>query len=180
MPAPVPAMTERKKSKKGAQYHFLLDDMLKKTARWMRILGIDADHIEKVSDDVVLERAQKTKRLLLTMDVPLYRRCFKREIPCVLVPPGNATEQIAFVLKQYPAKITFPRKTLCPRCNGELERVPKARVKDKVFPKVYARHRVFWLCTNKECGKIYWEGTHWARIRKVADEVKRLLRKKEK
>ncbi len=173
-------MAGRKGSQKKANVTFLLDDMLKKTARWMRILGIDADHIEKVSDDVVLERAQKTKRPLLTMDVPLYRRCFKREIPCLLVPAGSAAEQIAFVLRQYPAKITFPKKTLCPRCNGELERVPKARVKDKVFPKVYSRHRVFWLCKNKKCGKIYWEGTHWQRIRKVADEVKQLLRKKEK
>jgi uncharacterized protein with PIN domain len=173
-------MEKRKDSKKGAEVHFLLDDMMKKTARWMRILGIDADHIEKVSDDVVLERAQKTKRLLLTMDVPLYRRCFKREIPCLLVPAGSAPEQIAFVLAHHPARITFPKKTLCPQCNGELGRVPKAKVKDKVFPRVYARHRVFWLCRNKKCGKIYWEGTHWQRIRKVADEVKKLLKKQTK
>ena len=36
------------------------------------------------------------------------------------------------------------------------------------------RFKKFWICKNKECGKIYYEGIHWEKMRKQLEKVKNL------
>jgi len=156
---------------------FVADEMLKKTARWMRILGVDVLYPETTDDSAIMDIVSRTGRVLLTMDKYLYRRCFKRGVPCFFVPKGSSEEQIIAIMKEYGLKMErFPSRTLCPQCNGKLKEVGKKAVKEKVFPSIYGRHRLFWLCDK--CGKIFWPGSHWVKIRKAACRIRKALGEK--
>jgi uncharacterized protein with PIN domain len=52
-------------------------------------------------------------------------------------------------------------------CGGELDEVPKEQVAEKVPARSYAWAERFWEC--QRCGKPFWQGTHWERIRRVLD-----------
>lgn len=156
---------------------FVADEMLKKTARWMRIFGIDVLYPESIDDGALMEIASKTRRVLLTMDRYLYRRCFRKGVQCFFVPNGSSEEQIIALMKAYDLEMErFPSRTLCPQCNGTLKEVGKKAVKGKVFSSIYKRHRLFWSCDK--CGKIFWPGSHWLKIRKAAFRIRKALKEK--
>lgn len=155
---------------------FVADMMHKKLARWMRILGYDTVYPDFAEDDRIMEFARKEKRVLLTQDVELASRAKKKGIGVLLVPRDTEVEsQVSFVLRELKLSIDFPKRTLCPQCNGELMVVGRERVEgNENVPKgVLARNSSFWLCKN--CKKAYWEGSHWERIKKAVEKIQKEL-----
>ncbi len=155
---------------------FVADIMLKKLARWMRILGYDTIYPDFIEDERILELAKSKRRILLTQDVGLASRAGKKEVRTLLIPRDVDVEsQVAFVLRELKLSVDFPAKTLCPQCNGELEVVGKERVRgnENVPAGVLERNSSFWLC--KSCKKVYWEGSHWGRIKKAVEKIKKEL-----
>ncbi len=148
---------------------FLADEMLKKTCRWLRILGADCEFIEELKDDEIILLAKRKKRPLLTSDVGLFRRMHKRNLPVLLLEENDIAKQLMKISNAYPLKLSFPLRTRCPKCNKVLRQVAKKSVKGKVFARVYSAHSSFWKCPK--CGKIYWEGTHWKEISGVARRI---------
>jgi uncharacterized protein with PIN domain len=154
---------------------FVADAMLKKLARWLRILGFEALYPDDIADSRVIAVAKQKRAVLLTQDVELCGRAARQRIGCYLVPRVATERQIACVMRKFDLRIEgFPSRTLCPQCNGALREVGKAQVRGKVYPQVYARHRKFWVCAR--CGKVYWRGTHWEKIKKAVGRIKRMLR----
>jgi len=151
----------------------LLDEMLRRTATWCRILGIDTEILHGKSDSELLERAGKEDRILVTRDMELSLRCEKRQVKCIFVRSDKPEEQIAQIIRESGAKTTFPEAILCPACNGELEVVDVSAVEAVVPPNVLATQKKFWKC--KSCGKAYWEGSHWRNITKFYEKVRALL-----
>lgn len=151
----------------------LLDEMLGRTASWCRVLGIDAQFITGRSDTWLLEHAKKNGLIFVTMDVELCNRCLQQGVRCVFLKSGSREEQLAQIIRETGADVTFPEKTRCPKCNGELlagGRELAAGVPESVA----AAHEKFWKCAS--CGKIYWEGSHWKNITRVYERVQELLR----
>ncbi|MFH1448346.1 MAG: Mut7-C RNAse domain-containing protein, partial [Candidatus Micrarchaeota archaeon] len=100
---------------------FVADLMLKKLARWLRILGVDTVYPEVVEDEDILELAKTENRVLLTQDVELASRAGGYGVESFLVPREDCFEkQVAAVLKRFEIVIDYPEKTLCPQCNGLL------------------------------------------------------------
>jgi uncharacterized protein with PIN domain len=153
----------------------LLDEMLKKTAKWLRIFGIDTDFAEGRGDSELLELASKEAMVLVTRDGPLYSRCVKRGVKCFFVRNEDLKEQVADIKIGLGLEFTFPEKTRCPACNTPLELVPKDQVKGLVDEKVLERFDKFWLC--RKDSKVYWEGSHWVNITRIYDEVEELCKK---
>jgi hypothetical protein len=163
---------------------FLADLMLKKLCRWLRIFGIKclyAGDLEDYAqeDDELIRFAIKNKLVLLTSDELLYAKA-KDYVHAVLFKTQDTEKQLVQLMREsrIPLSKDFPSKTLCPQCNSPLKEVARKKVKGKVFSAVYARHDVFWVCANKKCGKIYWEGTHWNKIEKTAERVAEEIEKK--
>jgi uncharacterized protein with PIN domain len=50
----------------------------------------------------------------------------------------------------------------CMHCNGKLERVAKEDVLERLPPHTRATKEEFSVCA--ECGKVYWKGSHHARM----------------
>ncbi len=150
---------------------FVADVMLKNIARWMRIFGVEVIYPETEDDDEILKLAEMENAVLLTMDIPLWRKCAKRGMECFLVPEGSAETQLVSIFKEFNIGIgEFESKTLCPKCNGKLKAVEKGQVKEKIPEKSFERHDKFWEC--KKCGKVYWEGSHWKKIGEMAEKIK--------
>lgn len=156
---------------------FVADMMLKKLARWLRILGYDTIYPDFVEDDRIMEFAGKENRVLLTQDVELVSRAKKKGAKALLIPRDvDVEEQVAFVLLELSLTVDFPARTRCPQCNGELEVVGRKEVtgNPNAPEGVVARNSSFWLC--KTCRKVYWEGTHWKKITKSVEKIKEKMK----
>ncbi len=137
---------------------FLADAMLGRLATWLRLLGYDTVYLPDADDHELARIARAEDRVLLTRDVELTRR---RGVRHVLIESEQVDAQLrqVFHALELSARDAFSR---CAECNLVLQSVSKDRVRDQVPPYVFQTHDRFLRC--RRCGKIYWRGTHWARI----------------
>jgi uncharacterized protein len=141
---------------------FACDAMLGGLARWLRAAGYDAWWRADVGDWELVRLAQREGRVLLTSDTGIFRIGIVRdgELPGLFIPHGlDKPGQLAFVLRELSLPLREPR---CMACGGELRRVPKEQVEDRVPPRTYAWLEEFWQCGC--CGGVFWQGSHWQRI----------------
>ena len=59
--------------------------------------------------------------------------------------------------------------SLCLECNAPLRPIDKAEVAHRLPPDVRARHARFSTCDR--CRRVFWEGSHWRRMRSVVDRL---------
>jgi hypothetical protein len=124
------------------------------------MVGFDTWY-ERDADDALLASISGNEgRLLLTRDVGLLKR---REIThgyCVRFDKPH--EQLREVTGRFALNSHFAPFTRCMACNGLLYAVRKTEVADLLPPHTLATKEEFSRCRN--CGKIYWRGSHHARM----------------
>ena len=151
---------------------FLVDVMLQKLGRWLRILGVRADMPEDEDDTKILEQAKREGLILLTRDQELIGRAQRLKIKVFAIPKEETgvEGQLGLVIKEFRIKPEgFEERTLCTKCGGNLELVGKKEVGGKVPEDVVERFDDFLKC--KSCGQVYWEGSHW---RKINERIRRM------
>jgi uncharacterized protein with PIN domain len=134
---------------------FLADAMLGRLARWLRILGYDAEYFPGEDDDL-LRQARREGRVLLTRDTRLLQR---RPLPPHLF---IESDHVMAALRLNPA---VPPAHRCSCCNAVLEPRDKAQVVGRVPEFVWSHHQAFWACPR--CQRIYWAGSHRRRMEKA-------------
>ena len=136
----------------------LADGMLGRLAKWLRILGFDTLYDPALDDHALLRLARAEGRILLTCDRELAHR---RGAPSLLVESTDLESQLRQVVRDLHLNpdAAFSR---CPVCNAPLREVEKSQVAGRVPPYVFRTQERFSLCP--QCGRIYWRGTHWARM----------------
>jgi len=145
--------------------------MLGSLARKLRIYGFDTIYDTTLNDVELIRIAESHDRTLLTSDRELFLRATNRNISAVLIVGDNDTARLASVFGslQIAAELN-PERSRCPVCNGLLEEAIKSSLTD--IPKtVLERHERFYICEN--CGKVYWQGSHWRRMKSIADIVRK-------
>jgi len=148
----------------------IFDEMLKRTATWCRIFGVDSLHAKDLSDSEILKTAKNEERILATRDEELAKRGKAAGVRVILLKEDKLEDQFNQLKSELGDIFTFPEKTRCPACNGKLDIVDKDRVRNKVIDNVYEQNEKFWVC--KECGKTYWEGSHWKNITRIFKSIK--------
>ena len=145
-------------SGREVEVKFIVDGMLGRLAKWLRILGYDTAYLPRLDDNQLVRLARAEGRLLLTRDRGLARR---RGLQCLLIESDYLEEQLRQILTELALteENSFSR---CPVCNTPLQRIEKTELEGRVPPHIFHTHKDFSLCPN--CGKIYWPGTHWARM----------------
>ena len=134
-------------------------------ARWLRAAGCEAFWRQDISDADLVNEAMRTSAMIITTDSPLLdRRPITRgDVRAIWVPPTlTMLEQLRLVQ----AELSLPDRDLdsrCMRCGGELAGVSKEAVKERIPPRTYLWRDEFWEC--RDCGQLFWNGTHWKRIR---------------
>jgi uncharacterized protein with PIN domain len=148
---------------------FIVDCMLGRLAKWLRILGYDTIYFSEISDRAFVNIALREKRFILTRDTLLVRRRGVKDF--LLVEGDHFRDQLSFVverLKLEPGKEILSR---CILCNALLKEIDKNTVKLKVPDYVFKTQSSFMICET--CNKIYWGATHKEEIER---EVKTLFR----
>lgn len=150
---------------------FLCDAMLGALAKWLRAAGHDARYAREgtdISDANLVRVAMEEGRVLLTSDRGFLERkpVRDREVTFLLVPHAPVEEQLRLVAGRFGLK---RRPSRCMECNGELEVVSPGAVADQVPPKVAENQESFFRCRG--CGRVFWYGSHWARIGARLDRV---------
>lgn len=144
------------------EIRFLADDMVGRLARWLRILGYDTYYANPLPDERLAEIASREDRVILTRHAALTE--LFPDLVIFVLEEENPWIQLREVVRRFhldtESGLFFTR---CSTCNGLLESIDRANYRDKIPPKSYEAFDEFWRCPD--CGKIYWEGTHVARMR---------------
>lgn len=135
----------------------LVDAMLGKLARWLRLVGYDAEYWREGSDEQLIAAAREQGRLIVTKDHALAGR---RGVDALLIGTDDLDGQIAEARIALALRGPVPESfTRCAECNGLLVELSHADAQGIVPPYVWQTQTVFRRCTR--CGRAYWKGTHW-------------------
>ncbi|MGQ9672527.1 MAG: Mut7-C RNAse domain-containing protein [Candidatus Aminicenantales bacterium] len=155
---------------------FVVDCMLGKLAKWLKILGFDVVYFNKGEDAVLLSRARREGRLLLTRDHQLQEKA--KDIRVLLIASENWKEQLDQVLEELDLRDAAKPYSRCLDCNVELKTVAKQKVKNLVAPFVYEQATSFAICPA--CGRVFWPGTHFEDMEEKIKEILGCRRQKRK
>jgi uncharacterized protein with PIN domain len=137
---------------------FVVDGMLGSLARWLRILGYDADYDPARDDNELTWIARAEGRILLTRDVQLAGR---RGIKSLLIQHQELEAQLGQTIKSLGLALDNPFSR-CPVCNTPLEEIDKEAAASLVPSFVLETQSNFRRCPA--CQKVFWQGTHWQRM----------------
>jgi uncharacterized protein with PIN domain len=141
---------------------FILDVHLGKLAGLLRMLGFDTLYSNDYEDEQLVEIGIAENRIILTRDLELLKR--KVVTHGYYVRSKVVRNQTAEVIRRFQLEGGIRPFTRCLNCNTALADVEKERIAGKVPPFVYKMHSIFRQCP--ECGKVYWKGTHWKRMKR--------------
>jgi len=155
--------THRSPSRHGpASPRFLCDAGLGGLARWLRAAGYAALWFPDIDDAGLLRKAQQLGCIVLTTDSLMMERGVLRDgaIPALWLPPALRKQaQLALVFREFGLPVREPR---CMKCGGELRRVDKESMRERIPPKTWRWIDEYFVCA--ECGQLFWRGTHWQKI----------------
>jgi uncharacterized protein with PIN domain len=139
---------------------FVLDGHLGRLAAYLRMLGFDTWYERDADDPQLAAIASAEGRVLLTRDVGLLKRREVRFGYCVRSQKPH--EQLREVARRFDLQPHFTPFQRCMDCNAPLDPVPKADVSDILPPHTRETKTEFSRCRG--CGKIFWRGSHHARM----------------
>lgn len=146
---------------------FVADAHFGGLARLLRMAGFDTLY-DNACDDAGIEAiAVRDGRIVLTRDRELLKRraithgCYVRGL--------SSPEQLRAVFERLDLAASARPFTLCMHCNAPLREADKAEVLDRLPPKVRERHQRFTTCDV--CRRVFWQGTHWQRMRSLIEDL---------
>jgi len=137
---------------------FMVDHMLIKLGKYLRILGYDAEWDNAQRTHELIRRANREGRVFVTRNTRLPDQ-YPAPDRVMVLSSTDPVEQLWEVVAEFgirPEQFLFSK---CIRCNVFLDQVPdKSEVADSVHPNVLARYDVFHRCPR--CGTVFWQGSH--------------------
>lgn len=145
---------------------FLVDAMLDRLARWLRVLGIDTTTDPALDDHQLVALAAEEDRVLLTRDRHLVTHL--RPARSLLVSRDDPLDQLREVVDACGLRPPDRLFSRCLACNVPLERAAPEAV--SLPPAVAGEHADrLWRCPG--CEKVYWPGSHTRRMRAALDRA---------
>lgn len=135
---------------------FLVDLMLLRLGRWLRLMGQDVANPDGcIHDRDLLLKAKWEDRTLITRDKRLAGACRAAQVECVLIRASRIKDQLGEMARFGIPLHLDPRR--CTLCNGPLQEMKGCE-------------RRTWQCEG--CKKLFWEGSHWIRMKKTLESVR--------
>lgn len=148
---------------------FILDVHLGRLAAYLRMLGFDSFYRNDAMDDELARISSEERRILLTRDRGLLKRSAVTHGYCLRA--TNSREQLAEVVRRFDLTSSVRPFTRCLRCNEELRTAEREAVAGRAPDPVLARQTRFLECGG--CGRLYWPGSHYARMQALVEEITR-------
>lgn len=146
---------------------FVADAHLGGLARLLRLAGFDTLYDNDFGDGEIVELAAREGRIVLTRDRELLKR---REVThgC-FVHALKPERQVREIFDRLDLARSARPFRLCLECNAPLRPVDKALIADRLPPRIRERQERFTTCDV--CGGVFWEGSHWQRMRALLDDL---------
>lgn len=156
---------------------FIIDGMLGKLARWLRMLGHNVIYSTKLDDFELIDIAKKEKCVILTRDLKLCKSALSNDLEAFYIEGCTEAEKLANLGERFNISLDINMEnSRCPRCNAQIIMTPKEKIKDKIKKNTFSHYNEFWKCTY--CGKVYWQGAHWKGILETLEEARTIRRNK--
>jgi uncharacterized protein len=146
---------------------FVLDVHLGKLAAYLRMLGFDALYRSCYSDAELVQISSLEHRILLTRDRGLLKHSAISH--GYWLRQTDSRRQAAEVVQRFDLAHSIRPFTRCMACNGVIESVSRERVRDRLVPHTAELYDEFRQCS--QCGRVYWKGTHYERMRRWIEEL---------
>jgi uncharacterized protein with PIN domain len=157
---------------------FLVDSMLGKLARLLRIFGYDTIYAndltenfvsKPVPDEKLIEYAKKNDRFIITKDLLLYKTYSEN---CLFLNGEGVINYLHQLKEKLHLTLDFKaERAKCSICNSKLCKIQnKNEIIDYVLQDSFNNYQEFYRCSNMQCRKIFWKGSH------IQDIEKRLKR----
>jgi uncharacterized protein with PIN domain len=146
---------------------FILDVHLGKLARFLRLFGFDAYWRDDLHDLEIIRFSVIENRIILTRDKELLANHQVRD--GFRIHSQRPDEQLREVFREYDLMGRINPFSRCMECNGLLEDVRKEDIMDRLSSKTREYYSSFKRCQG--CDRVYWEGSHYERMRKYIDSV---------
>lgn len=134
------------------QIKLMVDGTCVKHGRWLRLMGFDTEIFIDIED----LKNNMDKRILITRNKKL-KVMLKGNI--LLLPEIPFWKAMGLIVKKLNLEKFIKPFTRCPKCNREVIKIEKEKVKGKVPYHVYEIQDGFHMCPD--CGQIYWGGSHY-------------------
>jgi uncharacterized protein with PIN domain len=142
----------------GSATRFVVDHMLIKLGKYLRILGYDAEWNTCMRTHELVLKANAEHRVFVTRNRHLSER-YPKAGRALTVRSEDPVEQLSEVVQSLGLDTTAALFSKCIRCNVALDQVEtKETIKAKVHPNVYAGYDRFYTCPR--CGTVFWKGSH--------------------
>jgi uncharacterized protein with PIN domain len=149
-----------------ADVRFILDVHLGKLAKYLRMLGFDTLYRNRMDDDVIADIAEKENRIVLTRDLGILK--YNRVLYGYWLRSQHSKKQLSEVIEHFGLLRAIRPFTRCMQCNGPMKEVSKEEVEDRLEKGTRRYYDRFYRCTV--CGKVFWEGSHFAHMNQFIDE----------
>lgn len=147
---------------------FILDVHLGKLARLLRMMGFDTLYRNDFEDKEIIKTASGEKRIILTRDKGILknnlveRGCYIRS--------QKPEKQLKEVILRLQLQSSVKFLSRCLTCNGKIVETDKKIIEKRLKPGTRKYFNTFFCCN--ECGRIYWKGSHYERMRKYFQNMK--------
>lgn len=149
---------------------FIVDNNVGRVVGPLRALGYDTLFINPVEDGLMVEIARQEGRTILTKDTGIFKRRLisSGEVPALYLVGDDWRQQLAQVVRELGLN-SEPSFTRCMACNTPLDEATREQAEPHVPPYVFRTQDSFLHCPG--CGRYYWKGTHWHRIREGLERI---------
>jgi uncharacterized protein len=146
---------------------FILDVHLGKLAKYLRLSGFDTCYRNDYDDPEIIRLALTERRILLTHDLGLLKN--RQVTHGYWIRSQYLREQLIEVFRRFDLKNHVRLFSRCMECNGKVIRVLKKEVAGRLLPMTNEFFDEFRRCSS--CGRIYWNGSHYIRMKKYIESV---------
>ena len=145
---------------------FLLDGMLGRLCRKMRMLGLDCELAGEGRSPWLLTDAENAGRTAVTTAT---RSVDRSGPPPVILRRSGAAEMIAELFAAIGEVPQFAPFTICLECNTLLREISRVDASERVPPRISRDFREFHECSK--CGRIFWKGSHYEAMEHQVEQI---------
>ncbi|MCM8762394.1 MAG: Mut7-C RNAse domain-containing protein [Candidatus Omnitrophica bacterium] len=146
---------------------FIVDGMLGKAGRWLRLMGYDTLYFNTNRKAELLRIGRKEGRIILTRDRKL---ALSNPDVVILIESEETLNQLKEIICKL--SLTLSEANLfnrCSICNSVLESKIKEEIKNFVPEYVYSTKDRFSQCPS--CKRVYWDGDHCKGIKRTIEKL---------
>jgi uncharacterized protein len=152
---------------------FILDVHLGKLAKFLRMSGFDTKYRNDFKDTEIINTAIEENRIIITRDKGILKNSLVKK--GYFVRSQKPKEQLKEVIIRFQLQESMQFLSRCMECNGIISKADKDEITGNLKPATRNYYNKFFRCSN--CGRIYWEGSHFDRMQSYFRELKLSLAK---